>query len=560
MRTISIKGRLIVTVGVLSLLLIAIGITALIALKTENERLRTVYEDRLVPLNQVSTIDRLILRNRLLIAVSLVTPEPKYIADNMDRLDKNIATISKLWDEFMNTYLTPEEKELAAKFAESRKRFVNEGLKPAAAALRDGNLDGARKIVADKVQPLYEPVIEGIEALIKLQIDVAKQEYEEAVNEYRMFRLASVIAVLAGLAIAGVMGWLLIQAIMRPLNAAVTLAGRVAKGELDNSITIERDDELGKLTAALKEMNARLVEIVSEVHQSSEAVGSAAGQIASGNEDLSQRTQEQASALQETAASMEEMTSTVKQNAENARQANQLAVGARDQAEKGSAIVTQAVAAMSEINNSSNKIAEIIGVIDGIAFQTNLLSLNAAVEAARAGEQGRGFAVVAAEVRNLAQRSAAAAKEIKSLINDSVEKVNAGSELVAQCGKALSDILDSVKKVTDTVAEITAASQEQSSGIEQVNTAVVQLDQVTQQNAALVEEAAAAAKSMEEQARRMRELMDFFKLGANTLSFSSTPSPLQENRAPLKEHRVTDTGVRRHRHKEQRPAALPAMA
>jgi methyl-accepting chemotaxis protein len=270
-------------------------------------------------------------------------------------------------------------------------------------------------------------------------------------------------------------------------------------------------------------MDAKLSEIVGSVRTASEQVGSAAGQIAQGNDDLSQRTQEQASALEQTAASMEEMTSTVKQNADNARQAKQLAEGARAHAERGGQVVSEAVGAMQEINASSRQIADIIGVIDGIAFQTNLLALNAAVEAARAGEQGRGFAVVATEVRSLAQRSATAAKEIKELIGGSVEKVRAGSELVDASGSVLKDILESVKKVSDIVAEIAAASEEQAAGIEQVNNAVVQMDSTTQQNAALVEEAAAASKAMQMQAQELVAQISYF---SSTATPSSTmPAP-----------------------------------
>jgi methyl-accepting chemotaxis protein len=272
---------------------------------------------------------------------------------------------------------------------------------------------------------------------------------------------------------------------VRPLGHAVTVAETVAAGDLSAQIVVESRDEAGQLMHALREMNASLAKVVGEVRMGTELIATASGQIASGNQDLSSRTEEQASSLEETAASMEELTSTVKQNADNARQANQLAVSASEVAVKGGSVVSQVVNTMGSINASSKKIVDIIGVIDGIAFQTNILALNAAVEAARAGEQGRGFAVVASEVRSLAQRSAAAAKEIKTLIGDSVEKVEEGSKQVAEAGRTMDEIVGSVRRVTDIMGEITAASQEQTSGIEQINQAISQMDQVTQQNAAL---------------------------------------------------------------------------
>jgi methyl-accepting chemotaxis protein len=304
------------------------------------------------------------------------------------------------------------------------------------------------------------------------------------------------------------------RSISGPLNQAVKIAQTVAAGDLTSHIEADGNDEASQLLRALKDMNESLVRIVGEVRISTDTIATASAQIASGNMDLSERTEAQAGSLEKTATSMEELTSTVKQNADNARQANQLAVSASEVAVKGGSVVTQVVDTMGSINASSKKIVDIIGVIDGIAFQTNILALNAAVEAARAGEQGRGFAVVASEVRSLAQRSASAAKEIKTLIGDSVDKVDVGAKLVDQAGATMQEIVDSVRRVTDIMSEITAASQEQMTGIEQVNQAVTQMDSGTQQNAALVEQAAAAAQSLRDQAGNLSRVVSVFKMEA----------------------------------------------
>ena len=317
--------------------------------------------------------------------------------------------------------------------------------------------------------------------------------------------------------------WLLTTGITRPIREAVDIAETVASGDLTRSIVVSSNDELGALLKALKNMNDSLVTIVSQVRIGTDTIATASSQIAAGNLDLSSRTTQQASSLEETASSMEELSATVKQNADNALQANQLAVSASNVAVKGGAVVSQVVDTMGSINDSAKKIVDIIGVIDGIAFQTNILALNAAVEAARAGERGRGFAVVASEVRSLAQRSAGAAKEIKILIDNSVESVNIGTRLVDEAGTTMEEVVASVRRVTDIMGEITAASQEQTFGIDQVHQAISQMDQVTQQNASLVEEAAAAAESMQDQAD-LAHVVSVFKLDgmrATTYSFNS---------------------------------------
>ena len=317
----------------------------------------------------------------------------------------------------------------------------------------------------------------------------------------------------------------LMEAVVEPMKEGKRVMTSLAEGDLTQTMTGDFKGEFAELRDAINTSVNNLLNMVTDINDASGSISSGASEIATGNTDLSQRTEEQASSLEETASSMEEMTSTVRQNADNARTANTLASTARDQAQKGGDVVSNAVAAMSEINSSSKKISDIIGVIDEIAFQTNLLALNAAVEAARAGEQGRGFAVVAGEVRNLAQRSAGAAKEIKSLINDSVEKVDEGSKLVDESGKTLEEIVEAVKKVNDIIAEIAAASQEQSSGIEEVNKAISQMDEMTQQNAALVEEAASASESMEDQAKNMIELMRFFNTGGQQAAAPTRSAP-----------------------------------
>ncbi|MBV7539112.1 MCP four helix bundle domain-containing protein [Duganella sp. sic0402] len=360
---------------------------------------------------------------------------------------------------------------------------------------------------------VYEANLQRILDHQRKQIDIAAQHIDEVAEQSRnQLALLAVLVVAFGVAFA----WWLTQGITGPINEAVALAERVAEGDLAGNV--ERaagdysKDEPGKLLHALQRMSSSLVRIVGQVRNGTDAISTASSEIAAGNLDLSSRTEEQASSLEETAASMEELTSTVKQNADNARQANQLAANAADVAQRGGAVVSDVVRTMASIDASSKKIVDIIGVIDGIAFQTNILALNAAVEAARAGEQGRGFAVVASEVRNLAQRSAGAAKEIKALIDDSVGKVEAGTQLVGQAGSTMGEVVHSIERVTAIMEEISNASVEQTHGIEQINQAVAQMDHVTQQNAALVEQAAAAAGAMQEQAARLADAVSIFKL------------------------------------------------
>lgn len=320
----------------------------------------------------------------------------------------------------------------------------------------------------------------------------------------------SIASVLCGLSLA----WFITRGITKPINIAVEVAQAVASGNLTSSIDSDARDETGILLRALKEMNASLLKIVGEVRTGTDAMSISSREIADGNMDLSSRTEDQASSLEETASSMEEMTATVRQNADNAQQGNKLAELAKDAARKGGVVIASVVTTMEEINSSSKRISEIVGVIDGIAFQTNILALNAAVEAARAGEQGRGFAVVASEVRNLAQRSAAAAKEIKTMINASVAKVDSGSVLVDQAGRTMDEVVLSVDRVTNIMSEISNASQEQSAGIEQINQAIMTMDNVTQQNAALVEQSAAAAQSLQDQSDHLAQVVGMFVLSS----------------------------------------------
>jgi len=729
----NIKARLTFVLALLSILMLLIGGMGLLGMDKANEGLRTVYEDRTIPMKQIASIQKLLLTNRLLITASLSNPTPEVIQKNAVDVEQNIAEIDRVWVAYMNSSLTPEEKQLTEKFAGDKKRFIVEGLEPVITALRANDLALANTVVTRQIRPLYESVGEDIQRLMQLQTDIAKQEFDAAHSRYDSTRNIAVGLVVTGIALALWLGIALIRSITRPLDAAVGHFGQIAQGKYNNVIDIERQDEIGKVMEALKSMQIKLsfdtaeskritdeslrikvgldsstsaitisgtdtrlshmtpaakqllasiggpgfnvdslygnrlsslfnnpeaaakfdhaaqtgedvdlffhnhhlrlaarpildengvslgrvtqwldrtdevaveqevaaiveaaargdftrriqvqdkegffkqlgeslnqllqtsetglndvvrvlnalsrgdltetitndyagtfgqlkddanttVEnlrnIVNNIKDITNTINTGAKEIAAGNNDLSHRTEEQAASLEQTAASMEELTSTVQQNSLSAQQANQLAVGATNIAGQGVTVVNDVVATMEDINEASRKIEDIIAVIDSIAFQTNILALNAAVEAARAGEQGRGFAVVAVEVRNLAQRAAAAAGEIKGLIIDSVEKVEDGTQLVAQAGKTMEEIVSAIRGVTGMMSEITAASAEQSAGIGQVNQAISQMDDVTQQNAALVEQAAAAAESLEEQAQSLVLTVGSFKVDDHSI-------------------------------------------
>ena len=374
------------------------------------------------------------------------------------------------------------------------------------------NSEGVAHIIATRIDPVYQQVLQNIDQLVKIQqtAEQAVRDQAEASSRRLSYLLygSAVVAVLLGISLA----WSITRSITRPLHQAVEVAREVANGNLTIEIQVESTDESGELMQALKDMNASLLRTVQQVRIGTDTMASASSQIAAGNAELSTRTETQSASLEETASSMQELTQTVKHNADNARQANELARSASDVATQGGQVVTQVVDTMRSINMSSRKIVDIIGVIDGIAFQTNLLALNAAVEAARAGEQGRGFAVVATEVRNLAQRSASAAKEIKTLISDSVNKVETGSHLVEQAGQTMEEIVSSIGRVTRIMGEITTASSAQSTGIEQVNQAIAQMESATLQNAALVEQAAAATNSLHNQADALTQVIKVFNV------------------------------------------------
>ena len=369
-----------------------------------------------------------------------------------------------------------------------------------------------------------QPALRDIDQQIATQSAQMRAAAEAAIARARNTSVLIIALGLIGGVLSLVTAWFISSGIVRPLRHAVKVARKVAGGDLSGNIRVESGDEVGQLLQALKDMNASLIHIVGDVRGGTQDIAGASGEIAAGNLDLSQRTQAQASSLEQTAASMEALTGTVKQNADNARQANQLAQSAADVAGKGGKVVAEVVDTMSSINASSKKIVDIIGVIDAIAFQTNILALNAAVEAARAGEQGRGFAVVAAEVRTLAQRSAGAAREIKQLIGDSVERVDAGARLVDTAGATMREIVASVHRVTDIMGEISMASGEQLSGIEQVNAAIVQMEHVTQQNAALVEQASMAAASMQQRAQQLSGTVGIFTLGNEVAALHAAPA------------------------------------
>ena len=518
LRKARISSRLLALAILSGLLTTVVGIVGLTQTARINELVSSMHDNNLVPVADIANANMQAIYHHRAMLTHLAEEDRERMKRTEADAEKNLVKMKELLDKYRKTDLTPQETSLLAKLDAAWPPY-----QAAAAKVLKISLDGddvqAKSLLLNEVQPLFQKADDLLSELVDLNLALGKKAYDD--SDAVVARVRWLLgAVWAGALVLSVGGALLIsRSITRPLGGEpgdmVRAADAVANGDLSLTLAVRPGDTDSAL-ARLAAMEAALAAVVAGVRANSESVATASAQIAQGNQDLSQRTEEQASALQQTAATMEQLGTTVRNNADSARQANQLAQGASAVAAQGGEVVGQVVSTMQDISDSSRKIGDIIGVIDGIAFQTNILALNAAVEAARAGEQGRGFAVVASEVRSLAQRSAEAAKEIKTLIGHSVEQVEHGTVLVGQAGKTMGEIVGSIQRVSDMVAEITSASAEQSSGIAQVGDAVGQMDRVTQQNAALVEQSAAAAESLRGQAQQLVQAVAVFKLAGGS--------------------------------------------
>ena len=521
-----VGSRLGAAFGLIILLLIIVSATAVIKISSINSSIEQIVNDRYVKVRLAFDVrDGVNDQIKFLRGIVIDTKNPEQNKKRYLQLDDTIKQTNLAMDKIAAIQSTPTGKQKIKALQDASDVF-EAGKEELIRLAQAGDVEGATEYVLRKLTTSQNAYLGLATAFADSQDAQLQAEGKKAVADGQTAIELTLVFSLIAVLLAMIMGYFLTRSIIRPLGTAVQVAESVAAGDLTTEIRVTSSDETGQLMQGLKNMNENLLRIVTEVRSGTQAISSASSQIAAGNLDLSSRTEEQASSLEETASAMEQITATVKQNAENARQANQLAAQASRVAVEGGEVVGQVVSTMEGINVSSRKIVDIISVIDGIAFQTNILALNAAVEAARAGEQGRGFAVVASEVRNLAQRSASAAKEIKVLIDDSVSKVDNGTQLVAKAGATMAEVVSSVKNVTDIVGEISIASHEQSTGIEEINKAITQMDEVTQQNAALVQEASSAAYSLNEQAERLAESISIFKVSAaavNTALRQSSP-------------------------------------